>query len=183
MLTRFLPRFIVFLSLFLSYPFLGLASAQNASIDKSGIVILVKSALIALDQANKTGNYTVLRDLSSEAFQKNTASDLAGIFAKQREDAIDMNGVIILEPTFAPQPLIDPDGKLLIEGYFPSTPLQLTFSMSFVPQDRLWKLFSIGIGFQKQSVTAPETPNVPAKDADKKKRAEKPVPPSEKIGK
>ncbi len=182
MLTRYLPRFIFFLFLCLLYPLLGVASAQNTPIDKSGIVILVKSTLIALDQANKTGNYTVFRDLSSDAFRKNTASDLAGIFAQQRADAIDMNGVIVLEPAFTPQPFVDAEGKLHVEGYFPSTPLQLTFSMSFVPQDRLWKLFSIGVDFQKQSVTAPETAGV-AKDAGKKKQAEKPVAPSEKIGK
>jgi hypothetical protein len=32
---------------------------------RNGVLILVRSALIALDQANKTGNYTVLRDLGA----------------------------------------------------------------------------------------------------------------------
>ena len=47
---------------------------RPAQIDRNGVLILVRSALLALDQANKTGNYTVLRDLSSSDFQANSAA-------------------------------------------------------------------------------------------------------------
>jgi hypothetical protein len=40
-------------------------------------LILIRQTLLALDQANKTGNYTVLRDLGSPDFQANTAAGLA----------------------------------------------------------------------------------------------------------
>jgi hypothetical protein len=36
-----------------------------AQIDRNGVLILVRSTILALDQANKTGNYTVLRDLGA----------------------------------------------------------------------------------------------------------------------
>src|SRR5262245_31888431 len=57
-----------------------------APIDRNGVLILIRSTLLALDQANKTGNYTVLRDLGSPAFQVNTAARLAEIFVPQRKD-------------------------------------------------------------------------------------------------
>ena len=57
---------------------------RPADIDKNGVLILVRSTLLALDQANKTGNYTVLRDLGAPGFQTNTAARLAEIFAYQR---------------------------------------------------------------------------------------------------
>src|SRR3982074_443105 len=38
---------------------------KPAQIDRNGVVILVRSTLLALDQANKTGNYTALRDIGS----------------------------------------------------------------------------------------------------------------------
>jgi hypothetical protein len=38
---------------------------QPAQIDRNGVLILIRSTILALDQANKTGNYTVLRDLGA----------------------------------------------------------------------------------------------------------------------
>src|SRR5260370_41148825 len=67
-----------------------------ALIDRNGVLILIRSTLLALDQANKTGNYTVLRDLGSPGFQTNTAARLAEIFASQRKDNIDLSGVVVL---------------------------------------------------------------------------------------
>src|SRR5690348_9504462 len=46
---------------------------------------LVRSVMLAVDQANKTGNYTVLRDLGSPSFRAaNDAAKLAQIFAAIR---------------------------------------------------------------------------------------------------
>ena len=52
---------------------------KPAQIDRNGVLILIRTALLALDQANKTGNYTVLRDLGSPDFQVNTAARLASL--------------------------------------------------------------------------------------------------------
>ncbi|MBC7018053.1 hypothetical protein G6O44_25355, partial [Salmonella enterica subsp. enterica serovar Enteritidis] len=67
---------------------------KPANIDRNGVLILVRSTLLALDQANKTGNYTVLRDLGAPGFQAgNNAARLAEIFASQRNDKLDLSGV------------------------------------------------------------------------------------------
>src|SRR2546429_4997849 len=71
---------------------------KPAQIDRNGVLILIRSALLALDQANKTGNYTVLRDLGSPDFQANSAARLAEIFAQQRRDNIDLSGVAGVHP-------------------------------------------------------------------------------------
>src|SRR2546429_8643028 len=78
---------------------------KPAQIDRNGVLILIRPALLALDQANKTGNYTVLRDLGSPDFQPNSAARLAEIFAQQRRDNIDLSGVAaVLPPPPAPPP-------------------------------------------------------------------------------
>ncbi|MES2198498.1 MAG: hypothetical protein V4517_29095, partial [Pseudomonadota bacterium] len=41
---------------------------KPAQIDRNGVLILIRSALIALDQGNKTGNYTVLREIGAPGF-------------------------------------------------------------------------------------------------------------------
>jgi len=74
------------------------AGPKPAQIDRNGVVILIRSALLALDQANKTGNYTVLRDVGAPGFQVNTAARLAEIFAKQRNDNLDLSGVAVIDP-------------------------------------------------------------------------------------
>jgi hypothetical protein len=55
---------------------------KAAQIDRNGVLILIRSSLLAVDQADKTGNYTVLRDLGAPGFQaSNTAARLREIFA------------------------------------------------------------------------------------------------------
>jgi hypothetical protein len=44
-------------------------AGKPANIDRNGVLMLVRSMILALDQANKTGNYTVLRDLGAPAFR------------------------------------------------------------------------------------------------------------------
>ena len=46
---------------------------QNpAQIDRNGVLILIRSSLLALDQANKTGNYSVLRDIGAPGGRRGT---------------------------------------------------------------------------------------------------------------
>jgi hypothetical protein len=41
---------------------------QPVQIDRNGVLILIRSTLLALHHANQTGNYTVLRDLGAPGF-------------------------------------------------------------------------------------------------------------------
>src|SRR5262245_26287516 len=58
------------------------AEEKPPAINRSKRFYLVRSALLTLNDANRCGNYTVLRDLAAPDFQaRNTAADLARIFA------------------------------------------------------------------------------------------------------
>jgi hypothetical protein len=62
-----------------------------AQIDRNGVLILVRSTPLALDQANQTGNYTVLRDLGSPQFQPATlppAASMTSSSASARKPSI-----------------------------------------------------------------------------------------------
>src|SRR5215471_369947 len=83
-----------------------------APIDRNGVLILIRSTLLALDHANKSGNYTVLRDLGSPGFQVNSDARLAEIFAAQRKDNLDLAGVAVLEPQLTLLPQIEANGML-----------------------------------------------------------------------
>ena len=132
-----------------------------ALIDRNGVLILIRSTLLALDQANKTGNYTVLRDLGSPGFQTNTAARLAEIFASQRKDNIDLSGVVVLEPQLVLLPQIEANGMMHMAGFFPSVPTQVNFEMAFAPVDRQWRLFGLSVSFGQASPVAPPSPEPP----------------------
>ncbi len=147
------------------------AQSQPAQIDRNGVLILVRSTLIALDQANKTGNYTVLRDLGAPGFAAaNNPVRLGEIFANLRRDRVDLSGVTALDPQLNAVPDINAQGMMHIAGFFPSAPTQINFEMLFAPVEGQWKLFGLAVNLVS-STPAPPPPTpalAPAKPPEKK---------------
>jgi hypothetical protein len=137
-------------------------SPKPAQIDRNGVMILIRSTLLALDQANKTGNYTVLRDLGAPGFQTNTAARLAEIFAKQRNDNLDLSGVAVIDPQLSLLPQIEPNGLMHMSGFFPSVPTQVNFDLLFAPVNGQWRLFGISVSIGQMAPAAPAPPAPPA---------------------
>jgi hypothetical protein len=134
-------------------------AAKPANIDRNGVLTLVRGAILALDQANKTGNYTVLRDLGAPGFQVNNAAKLAEIFASQRNDKLDLSGVAVIDPQLTVLPEIEANGLMRMSGFFPSVPSQVNFDLLFAPVDGQWRLFGISV---KVGSSAPVPPTPPA---------------------
>lgn len=119
------------------------APAVPKTIPRAAVVRLVRSALVALGQANDTGNYSVLRSLGTPDFQqKNSAEDLAKIFAPSR--GIDMGAAASLEPAIAS---VDDDGQggLIIKGSLPLQPTPANFMVIYRPVNNVWRLFGLSI--------------------------------------
>jgi len=158
------------------------AAPRPAQIDRNGLLILVKSTIIALDQANKTGNYTVLRDLAAPGFAAaNNAARLAEIFANLRRDKIDLSGALVLEPQLTVMPEITANGMLHLAGFFPSAPTQINFEFLYAPVDGQWRLFGIATNLGSTTPVAPApaaakpAPAAPtAKEGEPKKPEKKP---------
>ena len=156
----------------------GAAHAEQpkpAQIDRNGVLILVRTALLALDQANKTGNYTVLRDLAAPGFQVNTAARLAEIFAGHRRDNLDLSGVAVIDPQLTVLPQIEANGMMRMAGFFPSVPKQVNFELAFAPVDGQWRLFGISVALGQAAPAAPITPAAPPPSGEPK-----PAPPAAK---
>ncbi|WP_249150238.1 hypothetical protein [Bradyrhizobium sp. JYMT SZCCT0180] len=138
---------------------------KQAQIDRNGVIILVRSALLALDQANKTGNYTVLRDLGAPAFQVNTAARLAEIFAAQRRDNVDLSGVAVIDPQLSLLPQIEANGMMRMAGFFPSVPTQVNFELTYAPVSGQWRLFGISVNLGSSAPVPPPEPQPSASPA------------------
>ncbi len=117
-------------------------------------LILVKNALLAVNQGNLTGNYTVLRDLASPGFrEKNSAADLAAIFQTIRQQKIDLSPIVVLDPVLN-QPRVTVDGELILEGYFTAQQLRVNFQLSFLKAKSAgWMIHGVSIN----AVPAPTT--------------------------
>ncbi len=137
-------------------------AAKPANIDRNGVLMLVRSVILALDQANKTGNYTVLRDLGAPGFQVNNAAKLAEIFASQRNDKLDLSGVAVIDPQLTVLPEIEANGLMRMAGFFPSVPSQVNFDLLFAPVDGQWRLFGISVKVGSSAPAAPVPPPPPA---------------------
>jgi hypothetical protein len=143
-------------------------------IDRNGLLILLRSTLLALDQANKTGNYSVLRDLAAPGFASaNNPARLAELFANLRRDKVDLSGVIVIEPQLTVMPELTQNGMLHFAGFFPSAPQQINFEMLYAPVDGQWRLFGLSANLGSSAPVAPPAPAAepakPAPTAEKKK--------------
>jgi hypothetical protein len=68
---------------------------------------LIWSAMAALDHANQTGNYSVLRDLGAPSFQaNNSAATLGATFQALRTQRVDVANALIVSPTFEIPPTL-----------------------------------------------------------------------------
>jgi len=124
------------------------APAANQSAVPDPIVInkLIWSAMAALDQANQTGNYSVLRDLGAPSFQtSNSAATLGGIFQALRNQQVDLGYTLVVGPNLQFPPTIVQGGLLRIRGSFPLRPAPIGFDLLFQNISGQWKLFGIAV--------------------------------------
>lgn len=114
------------------------------------ISMLIRTTLVALQQANVTGNYTVLRDLGATSFRTiNNPVRLGNIYGKLRESGLDLSPVVLLDPLLTKAPLIDANQVLIIEGFFPTEPFNVIFKMGFRFEFGNWRLLSLSVGAQE----------------------------------
>jgi hypothetical protein len=108
--------------------------------------MLLRNALAAVNQGILTGNFTVLRDLTTESFrQSNQAGDLAAKFAPLRQQKIDLSPTLITDPQLE-RAGIDPNtGLLRLVGLFPTKPRRIDFAFEFERVNGGWMINQIAI--------------------------------------
>ena len=148
---RLAPAFLLALA------FAGLpASAQTGSAqpppsirpvpDQLELSKLVWSTILAVDHANRSGNYSVLRDMSAQGFQiNNDAARLAQIFAGLRQSRIDLSNALLVPPSYSEAPKLVQDGVFEVKGAFLLRPTSIRFDLFYQWEQGRWKLFGIDI--------------------------------------
>jgi hypothetical protein len=159
-----------------------MAPPQPAQIDRNSALILVRTTLVALQQANQTGNYGVLYGISAPGFQNvNSPQRLSQIFGNLRSKGFDFSGVVVLEPQFTILPEVYENGVMRMGGFFPSVPMQVYFDLQFFPVQGQWKLLAIGVNVGSPISAAPPVTDVrPAQKATESPRPTAPQSPTPK---
>jgi hypothetical protein len=149
---------------------------QQLPVPLEQALYLIRSTLLTLNDANRTGNYTVLRDLASPDFQnKNTAADLSDSFADLRRRHFDLFSVALAAPQLAAAPALDGNGLLRLTGFFPTRPQQINFDLLFQNVAGQWRLFGISVATPQVSAQpapapAPSPPPAPTKNGPAAKK-------------
>lgn len=151
----------------------GSQSAASAAAPASQIPegralsILIRRTLLTLNDADLTGNYTVMRDLAAPGFQSaNDPAKLAGIFTKLRADKIDLAPIMYFDPKLVRQPQITQNGMLRVSGFIPTRPQQVNFDILFQKVANRWRLFGIAVNTTPaQPEAASLTPALPTAES------------------
>jgi len=140
-------------------------SLQRAAVpDAYKMDMLIRTTLIALSQANRTGNYTVIRDLGSPAFLSTVSpAHLTEAFADLRVRKIDFSSVLFFTPKLTRPPALDDAGRLRLTGFLETRPEQINFDMTFENVAGDWRLFALSVQTQQVgAATASTESNAPA---------------------
>jgi len=138
----------------------------------SKLSLLIRTTLVALNQANQTGNYTVLRDLAAPDFQRtNNPARLGEIFSTLRKRDLDLSPILLFQPKLRQQPSITENGFLRLVGFFETEPERVSFEMLFQPLGGDWRLFGLAVDVAPPpQAQAPE--DAPEQETPPESRAE-----------
>ncbi len=121
------------------------ANAQIQLPPPEAMIIMIRSSLVALSQANVTNNYSVLSALGSDSFrQANSPARLSQLFAPFRTNNIDLAPVVFVTPQLSQQPKIE-NGRLRLVGYFPTQPMQVLYDVQYEPSNGIWKIYGLSV--------------------------------------
>jgi hypothetical protein len=114
----------------------------------------VKYAIIAVDQANLTGNYTVLHAMGTPAFKKaSSASQLSKAFESMRKANIDLSAILLYRPKLSSE-LVVRNGVMHATGYFPTEPMKVNFDVVIVVTRKGMMIHGLKIHPSKDIVSA-----------------------------
>ena len=102
--------------------------------------ILIKTALLTLNDANITGNYAVLHAKLAKPFREQYSPDrLKQVFKAFADQRADWGVISAKPPVPTAEAAIDKRGVLQLRGYFDTSPSRITYEIDFAPSEGEWK--------------------------------------------
>jgi hypothetical protein len=119
---------------------LGPAHAQDKLPSATQQEVLIKAALLTLNDANVTGNYTVLHAKLGKPFRDMITPDkLKQAFKSFADQKVDWDLIAAKSPVATSESKIDNRGALVLRGYFDTRPSRLNYELDYMPSEGEWK--------------------------------------------
>jgi hypothetical protein len=130
------------------------ASAQSPALPTPKVEeVMIKTSLLTLNDANLTGNYSVLHAKMARPFRERYTPDtLKQAFRSFAGHHIDAIAAMPIVSTSAPR--INDNGALLLRGYFDTTPSRLSYELDFAVSEGEWKLVTIDVKVRSLATAA-----------------------------
>lgn len=108
--------------------------------------VLIKTYLLTLNDANITGNYTVLQARLAKPFRDQfDAERLKTVFKSFADKKIDYGIIAAKPPVASSESRIDNRGALILRGYFDTTPSRVSYELDFIPSESEWKPIKLNV--------------------------------------
>ena len=108
--------------------------------------VLIKSTLLSFNDANITGNYSVLHAKLSRPFRDQFSPErLKETFQSFARQNINFDIIAAMRPVLTEDPRIDDRGALLARGYFDTSPNRVTFVLDFIQSEGDWRPINIHV--------------------------------------
>ncbi len=119
---------------------------QQVQVDPVALALLIKSTIMALQHANQTGNYSVLRDLGTPVFRERfDQARLTAIFSNLRSRGVNLTPIMVMTPNLTKPLELTPGNELHIVGNFPTQPLQVQYELLMLQVDGVWRIEGISV--------------------------------------
>jgi hypothetical protein len=114
--------------------------------DQSRQETLIKTTLLTFNDANVTGNYSVLHAKSAKPFRDQfTPARLKETFKEFAEKHIDFDIIAAKTPLLTQETKLDDDGRLTLQGYFDTTPSHVYYDLRYILSEGEWKPIKINV--------------------------------------
>ncbi len=134
--------FAVILAVLFAVP---IARADSGLPDETLRDMLIVNTLLRLNDANRTGNYAILRDLASRQFKDEVSlSKIEESFKSFRDLRLWRDEVSVRDFAADEGGEILHEGILRLSGSFTLSRFRLNYLLRFKREDGEWKLFSLG---------------------------------------
>jgi hypothetical protein len=112
--------------------------------------VLIRSTLMTFNDANMTGNYSVLLAKAAPQFQAQfTAEKLAASFEQFRKSELYFEDVVTADYDSSEKAKLDTDGALLLVGVFKTDELTVKYKLRFAQTNKVWKVIGIDVDAKK----------------------------------
>lgn len=112
--------------------------------------VLVRTTLMTFNDANLTGNYSVLIAKASKQFQAQFAPDkVAASLESFRVNRLFFEDIVTQKYDSTEKPVIDPEGGLNLAGVLKAGTMEVKYKLRFIQNDNKWKLLGFNVDATK----------------------------------